>query len=69
MALVTIVGFPCSGKSQRAAQLVAAFNARLSNSDYTGLKLKVVVVDDETSHVPRSVYDGALSSPSCRDGV
>lgn len=57
MALVTIVGYPCSGKSKLAEELVKDFQARLSSPDYTGPKLDVVLVSDDTSHVSRSVYD------------
>lgn len=58
MALITIVGFPCSGKSRRAKQLAEDFRKRLADPEYAGPKLQVVVVDDESSHVPRSSYDG-----------
>ncbi|WVQ80401.1 hypothetical protein IAT38_002506 [Cryptococcus sp. DSM 104549] len=59
MALVTISGFPCSGKSTRARQLKADFETRLADPSYEGPSLKVVVVDDEGSHVPRSTYDSS----------
>ena len=58
MALVTIVGYPCSGKSRRAAQLKESFQARLADPNYPGPQLEVVIVDDESCHVPTSVYDG-----------
>lgn len=57
MALVTITGFPCSGKSTRAQQLKRDFEKRLKEPEYDGPALEVVVVDDESSHVPRSTYD------------
>lgn len=57
MALVTITGFPCSGKSTRAQQLKQYFEKRLKKPEYDGPALEVVVVDDESSHVPRSTYD------------
>jgi protein KTI12 len=63
MALVTIVGYPCSGKSTRSTQLKEYFERRLSSPEYGGPKLRVVVVDDEGSHVPRTVYDGASYGP------
>ena len=59
MALVTVVGYPCSGKSRLAEALVKDFEARLSSSEYTGPKLEVVLVSDETSHVSRAAYDSA----------
>lgn len=58
MALVTISGYPCSGKSTRAKQLAAYFQKRLGEAGYEGPKLRVVLVDDEGSHVERAVYDG-----------
>jgi protein KTI12 len=61
MALITISGFPCSGKSTRALQLQEDFLARLSSPEYTGPKLRVIIVDDESNHVPRSVYDSELA--------
>lgn len=57
MALVTITGFPCSGKSTRAQQLKRNFEKRLKEPEYDGPALEVVIVDDESSHVPRSTYD------------
>ena len=64
MALVTIVGYPCSGKSRRTAQLKESFQARLADPEYSGRKLEVVIIDDESCHVPTSVYDGELPVPS-----
>lgn len=63
MALVTITGFPCSGKSTRAQQLKQYFAKRLKEPEYDGPALEVVVVDDESSHVPRSTYDCMYSLP------
>ena len=62
MALVTISGFPCSGKSTLAQKLAEEFERLLAEPDYAGQKLRVVIVSDDTSHVPRNVYDGR--SPS-----
>lgn len=58
MALVTISGFPCSGKTTAARALERDFTARLGEPSYKGPRLRVVVVDDESNHVPRSTYDG-----------
>ncbi|KAI9635936.1 chromatin associated protein KTI12 [Dioszegia hungarica] len=69
MALITISGFPCSGKSTRALQLQQDFLARLSSPEYTGPKLRVIIVDDESNHVPRSVYDSSISEKSGRANI
>jgi protein KTI12 len=63
MALVTISGFPCSGKSTRALQLKEDFQARLFAPGYTGPQLSVIIVDDESNHVDRSVYDSKPRLP------
>lgn len=68
MALVTIVGYPCSGKSTIATKLKAYFEERLAEEGYNGPRLEVILVSDESSHVSRSVYDGTHSSLICRDG-
>lgn len=62
MALVTIVGYPCSGKSTRAQQVKEYLERRLRDESYDGPRLTVVVVDDDNSHVPRSTYDSAFAS-------
>ncbi|WRT63655.1 uncharacterized protein IL334_000578 [Kwoniella shivajii] len=65
MALVTISGFPCSGKTTRAEQLKEYFESRLSAEGYNGPELIVALVDDDISHVPRSSYDtSALEKPA-----
>lgn len=57
MALVTIVGFPSSGKSRLAASLAEDFRSRLAEPQYSGPELNVAVVDDDSCHVSRSAYD------------
>lgn len=57
MALITIVGFPCSGKTTRAKQIKEYLESRLRDPAYDGPRLSVLAVDDENSHVPRSTYD------------
>ena len=59
---MTIAGFPCSGKTKRTTQLKSAFESRISSSDYSGPKLKVTVINDESVNVPRTVYDGVSST-------
>ena len=57
MALVTIVGYPCSGKTRFAVSLAEDITSRLASPSYTGPKFTVSVVDDDSSHVSRAVYD------------
>lgn len=63
MALVTISGYPCSGKSTRAHEIARDFERRIAESSAasgsTAPKYSVVVVDDDGCHVTRAAYDGA----------
>lgn len=51
-------GFPCSGKTTRAAELKTYLEGRLADPSYEGVKLKVEVVSDHLLNVDRSSYDG-----------
>lgn len=59
MALITITGYPCSGKTRRADQLKASFDARLRDPNYTGPQLKVAVISDDSLDTTRDAYKGA----------
>ena len=58
MALVTISGFPSSGKSTRAAQIKQFLEDKLGQPDYDGPALTVHVLDDDSLNLDRSVYNG-----------
>lgn len=58
MALVTISGYPCAGKSRRATQIKDHLERRLADPMYTGPSLNVTLFSDDTLHLPRSSYDG-----------
>jgi len=60
MALVTVSGFPCSGKTTRAREIAAYFEKRAAEvaAESGAAKYDVVVVDDESCHVTRAAYDG-----------
>lgn len=49
MALVTISGYPCSGKTTRAAQIAEMLRSRQS--------LPVFTITDEDLNLTREVYD------------
>ncbi|KIO04202.1 hypothetical protein M404DRAFT_143643 [Pisolithus tinctorius Marx 270] len=66
MALITISGYPSSGKSQRAAQIKRHFEARLADPFYTGPSLSVVVLDDDTLNIDRSSYNDSRSEKPAR---
>ena len=61
MALLTITGYPCSGKTRRVEQLKAFFASQLGAEP----AYKIVHLSDDALHVPRSVYDdGRLEKPA-----
>lgn len=58
MALITISGYPCSGKSTRARQLLSFLNTKLCDGQYNGPKYKVTVLSDDELNISRNVYSG-----------
>ncbi|KLO20303.1 chromatin associated protein KTI12 [Schizopora paradoxa] len=66
MALVTISGYPASGKTRRALQLKSYLEERLQSPEYTGPTLKVVIVSDADTKVKRSVYDDGRQEKPAR---
>lgn len=60
MALVTISGYPCSGKTTRALKLKEAFEQRLSDPAYAGPVTKVVLISDDTLELSREAYSGII---------
>ena len=65
MALITISGYPCSGKSQRAVQIKQHLEARLADPSYNGPTLSVVVLSDDNLNIDRSAYNGVWSRTRC----
>jgi len=61
MALITISGFPCSGKSQRANQMKQHLETQLADPSYKGPTLSVVVLSDDNLNIDRSAYNGMFS--------
>jgi len=58
MALITISGYPCSGKTTRANQLKDAFEKQLADPPYNGPVKNVVLVSDDLLNLERQAYDG-----------
>jgi protein KTI12 len=58
MALITISGYPCSGKTRRAEQIQTLLEQHLKDSNYEGPLLKVVCLSDDTLSLKRTSYDG-----------
>ncbi|GAA6060825.1 hypothetical protein JCM10212_005243 [Sporobolomyces blumeae] len=68
MALVTLSGYPCSGKTTRAHQLERYLSHRLALPDCPpALKLaKVKVINDESLSLAKSVYDDGRAEKPAR---
>lgn len=62
MAMITVCGFPCSGKSTRAQQLANFVQAKLADPHCPPKHRarKVVVLNDESLGIHKHSYDGAL---------
>ncbi|KAL4064201.1 chromatin associated protein KTI12 [Scleroderma yunnanense] len=69
MALITISGYPCSGKSQRAAQIKRHLDDRLADPSYNGSTLSVVVLSDDSLSIDRSAYDDSKSEKPARGSL
>ena len=64
MALITISGFPASGKSKRARQIKDHLEQCLSDISYAGPELKVVILSDDVLNIDRNAYNGAFDKIS-----
>jgi len=66
MALITISGFPSSGKSRRAAQIHDFLSSTFqSPASASSPQLKVKIISDDDLGVDRASYD-SLSHPCAR---
>jgi hypothetical protein len=66
MAMITLAGYPASGKTTRAQELVEYLNTRLvdPSTPPSFARLKPVLINDESLNLAKSVYDGAYTSLS-----
>lgn len=58
MALVTISGYPCSGKTTRALKLKEGFEQRIGDPAYDGPVTRVTLLSDDTLGLSREAYNG-----------
>jgi len=63
MALITLSGYPSSGKTRRAIQLKDYLDRRLADPPYNSQAQKVVLLSDDSVNIDRSSYDGAAVIP------
>lgn len=58
MAMITFSGYPSSGKTRRANELVSFLTAQVAASPSLA-RLKVILINDESLGISKSSYDGA----------
>jgi protein KTI12 len=63
MAMITLAGYPASGKTTRAQELVEYLRTRLADPSTppSFARLKPVLINDESLSLSKSVYDGAYT--------
>ncbi|RDB16812.1 Protein kti12 [Hypsizygus marmoreus] len=69
MALITISGFPCSGKTRRAEQIRSSLETYIHDESYQGPITKVVLLSDDTLNLKRSSYDDSRSEKPARGAL
>ncbi|OSX66085.1 hypothetical protein POSPLADRAFT_1133046 [Postia placenta MAD-698-R-SB12] len=69
MALVTISGYPSSGKTRRAEQIRNHLETRLQDSAYIGPKLKVAVLSDDSLNIDRGAYNDGRAEKLARGAL
>ncbi|KAG9122992.1 hypothetical protein FRC07_000388 [Ceratobasidium sp. 392] len=70
MALVTISGFPCSGKTRRAQQLSKFLENKIQEDSNLHTKSwKVSVLSDDLLSIPRSSYDESRLEKPARSAL
>ncbi|KAK4703078.1 protein KTI12, partial [Phenoliferia sp. Uapishka_3] len=69
VGMLTIAGYPSSGKSTRAKELASFFEAKIAASDVPAVKrLKVAIINDESLNLSKSAYDG-MAFPTLQEDV
>jgi len=64
--LITVTGYPCSGKSTRTEQFRAYIQNRIEDKDYEGSLKSVVVISDDSLNISRTSYDDAKQEKVAR---
>ncbi|KAK7035299.1 kti12, chromatin associated [Paramarasmius palmivorus] len=67
MALITISGFPASGKSTRALQIKKFLDEKINQDKVS--HLTVAIISDDSLNIPRSVYDESRSEKPARGAL
>ncbi|KAL8293260.1 hypothetical protein RQP46_000954 [Phenoliferia psychrophenolica] len=67
VGMLTISGFPASGKTTRALELVSFFERKIAASDVPAIKrLKVTMINDESLGLSKTAYDDSRAEKPAR---
>jgi len=69
MALITISGYPSSGKSRRAHQLKDFLEAQFKDPAYAGPQLKVLILSDDELNISRDAYNDSRAEKPARGAL
>jgi len=69
MALITISGFPCSGKTKRAHAIKNFLEQQIQEPSYEGPKFRVELLSDDVLGVNRSAYDDSKYEKPARGAL
>ncbi|PVF99403.1 chromatin associated protein KTI12 [Serendipita vermifera] len=69
MALITISGYPSSGKSRRAAQIKDDFEERIKSPSYSGPINKVMIISDDSLGLSRDGYNDTRAEKPQRSAL
>jgi len=69
MALITISGYPSSGKTRRASQIKSHLESRLADPSYEGPRFKVSLVSDDILNISRDAYNDSKSEKPARGAL
>jgi len=69
MALITISGYPCSGKTTRALQIKHFLVDFLKDPAYNGPLRNVELISDDRLNFNRTVYDQSQSEKTARGAL
>ncbi|KDR75948.1 hypothetical protein GALMADRAFT_248761 [Galerina marginata CBS 339.88] len=69
MALITISGFPASGKSTRAHHISRFLSQRITEHGYSGPIAKVAVLSDHSLGLTRDCYNDSKSEKPARGAL
>ncbi|KAF8744944.1 hypothetical protein AX14_012769 [Amanita brunnescens Koide BX004] len=69
MALITVSGFPCSGKSTRVNQLKTYLEHKINSALYEGPLRRILILSDDSLQIERAVYNDSRTEKGARGSL